>query len=127
MEGTMNLDPSQFGPWVAIPFIAAVMACIVWIGIHALRNGGDLPIFPALLLIGLLGGMMMASYTPKPDEWAAFKAAHNCKVIAKRDGHSNDGVGFTTRGSVAVIAGDRTPDQTAYLCDDGVTYWKNER
>ncbi|MFK1443806.1 hypothetical protein ACIUZJ_28950, partial [Pseudomonas aeruginosa] len=69
----MNLDPSQYGPWVAIPFVLAVSACIGWIVLHALRNTGELPIFPALLLIGLLGGMMMASYTPKPDEWAAFK------------------------------------------------------
>ena len=126
MEGTLNLDPSQFGVWVAIPFIAAVIACIVWIGISALRNGGELPIFPAVLLLGLLGGMLAACYTPKPDEWPAFKAAHNCKVIAKRDGHSNNGVGFTTGGSAAVVTS-QTPDQTAYLCDDGVTYWKNER
>lgn len=30
-------------------------------------------------------------------------------------------------GSVGYIIGDDTPDQVAYQCDDGVTYWKNAR
>ncbi|EUC83111.1 hypothetical protein HMPREF1570_5010 [Klebsiella oxytoca KA-2] len=82
---------------------------------------------PGLLAIMLMGFGMFAVYEPKPDEWETFKAAHNCKVVAKRDGHSNNGIGVTTRGSVGYIIGDDTPDQVAYQCDDGVTYWKNAR
>ncbi|ESS52000.1 hypothetical protein L665_05062 [Ralstonia solanacearum SD54] len=75
----------------------------------------------------LMVGGYAAVYEPQPDEWETFKAAHNCKVVAKRDGHSNNGIGVTTRGSVGYIIGDDTPDQVAYQCDDGVTYWKNAR
>nr|AGH89384.1 hypothetical protein [uncultured bacterium] len=124
MEGGIN--PALYGPWVVVPFFLALLACVVWIGVAALRKQ-DLPIAPALLAIGLMGSAMWVSYTPQPDEWETFKTAHNCKVVGKADGHSNGGVGVTTSGSVAFIAGDRTPDKTGYLCDDGVTYWKNER
>ncbi|EGJ6041370.1 TPA: hypothetical protein ACYZ5L_004012 [Escherichia coli] len=47
-------------------------------------------------------------------------------MIEKREGYSTGGVGITTGGQMAVIAGGGTPNQTAYRCDDGVVYWKNE-
>ena len=124
MDGGIN--PAQYSPWVVIPFVLAMAVCFGWIVWGALRND-VLPVTPAVLAIALMASAMWANYTPQPDEWAAFKDAHNCKVVAKADGHSNNGVGFTTRGSVAVIASDYTPNKIGYLCDDGVTYWKNER
>ncbi|EJG5355167.1 hypothetical protein [Pseudomonas juntendi] len=124
MSGGINL--ADYGPWVVIPFGVALLASFVWIGWAVIRSK-PLPITPALLAIALMGGAVWATSTPVPDEWETFKAAHNCKVVGKSEGHSNGGVGITTRGSVAFIAGDRSPDQTGYLCDDGVTYWKNER
>ncbi|EIE9938012.1 hypothetical protein GIW79_22935 [Pseudomonas sp. PA-7-1E] len=124
MDGGIN--PAEFSPWVVLVFALALIGCFAWIAADAVR-GNNLPIAPALVAIALMGSAMWASYKPKPDEWAVFKEAHNCKVVGKSDGHSNNGVGVTTRGSVALIVGDSTPDKTGYLCDDGVTYWKNER
>ncbi|EKS4072488.1 hypothetical protein QB142_004531 [Salmonella enterica] len=124
MDGGIN--PAQYSPWVVIPFVLALAVCAGWITWGALRND-VLPITPAVLAIALMASAMWDNYTPKPDEWEVFKAAHNCKVVGKNEGHRNGGVGITSSGSVAFIAGNRSPDQTGYLCDDGVTYWKNER
>ncbi|ELO8195542.1 hypothetical protein R0U17_004416 [Salmonella enterica] len=125
MDGD-GINLAAVSPWVAIPVGLALVACMVWIAWEVLRNR-PLPIAPALVAILLMGSVMSAYHTPQPDEWETFKAAHNCKVVGKSEGHSNGGVGITTSGSVAFIAGDRTPDKTGYQCDDGVTYWKNER
>lgn len=55
-------------------------------------------------------------------EWNAYAGVH-CKVIGHMDG--DIGVGNTFGGNgqvgVAVIA---TPDKIGYLCDNGITYWK---
>ena len=41
-------------------------------------------------------------------KWREFAAEHNCRVVGKRQSEAT--TGYT---------------QTAYLCDDGVTYWRN--
>ncbi len=122
----MGLDIGQLSPWVVGAYLVALLAVLAWIAIGAFKDG-ELPMMPGVLAIMLMGFGMFADYEPKPDEWETFKAAHNCKIVAKRDGHSNNGIGVTTRGSVGYIIGDDTPDQVAYQCDDGVTYWKNAR
>ena len=55
-----------------------------------------------------------------PSEWDIYKVEHHCKVTQKKDGDS--GVGITTNGSVVMTS---TSSQTGWLCDDGITYWKN--
>ncbi|EJR8028804.1 hypothetical protein N1C12_004252 [Salmonella enterica subsp. enterica] len=122
----MGLDIGQLSPWVVGAYLVPLLAVLAWIVVGAFKDG-ELPMMPGLLAIMLMGFGMFAVYEPKPDEWETFKAAHNCKVVAKRDGHSNNGIGVTTRGSVGYIIGDDTPDQVAYKCDDCVTYWKNAR
>jgi hypothetical protein len=52
-------------------------------------------------------------------------ATEHCKVIEKREGATTTGVGVSLKGQAGVFIGGE-PDQTGYLCDDGVTYWKNE-
>nr|URH11008.1 hypothetical protein [Klebsiella pneumoniae] len=59
----------------------------------------------------------------KEQDWRDFAAEH-CKVIEKRRSY-HDGSGCFTKGQAGVFIGGE-PDQTGYLCDDGVTYWKNE-
>ncbi|WP_447345668.1 hypothetical protein [Salmonella enterica] len=122
----MGVDIGQLDPWVLGTYCTVLFAVFAWIAWGAFRDD-ELPIFPGLLAVMLMVGGYAAVYEPQPDEWETFKAAHNCKVVAKRDGHSNNGIGVTTRGSVGYIIGDDTPDQIAYQCDDGVTYWKNAR
>ena len=122
----MGLDIGQLSPWVVGAYLVALLAVLAWIAVGAFKDD-ELPMMPGVLAIMLMGFGMFAVYEPKPDEWETFKAAHNCKVVAKRDCHSKTGIGVTTRGSVGYIIGDDTPDQVAYQCDDGVTYWKNAR
>ena len=52
-------------------------------------------------------------------EWEEFKAAHNCKIVSKEDGHTS--LGFSSSGNSVVMG---TPGKTGWLCDDGVTYFK---
>ncbi|HEJ4476559.1 TPA: hypothetical protein SL564_005226 [Pseudomonas aeruginosa] len=123
---SMGLDIGQLSQWVVVAYLVTLLVVLAWLAGVAFKDG-ELWTMVGLLAIMLMGLGMFAVYEPKPDEWETFKAAHNCKVVAKRDGHSNNGIGVTTRGSVGYIIGDDTPDQVAYQCDDGVTYWKNAR
>ncbi|GJK06891.1 hypothetical protein TUM17574_53150 [Klebsiella pneumoniae] len=60
----------------------------------------------------------------KEQEWRDWATEH-CKVIEKREGATTTGVGVSLKGQAGVFIGGE-PDQTGYLCDDGITYWKNE-
>ncbi|WP_142491012.1 hypothetical protein [Klebsiella pneumoniae] len=80
--------------------------------------------------IALLGGVMsvlvvlVLASDQKEQEWRDWATEH-CKVIEKREGATTTGVGVSLKGQAGVFIGGE-PDQTGYLCDDGVTYWKNE-
>jgi hypothetical protein len=56
-------------------------------------------------------------------KWRDFAAAHGCRVVGKRQGDTT--VGYTSAGGGGTVIGSSSP-QVAYLCDDGVTYWRNE-
>ena len=78
------------------------------------------------LLVGFMSvlvALVLASYQ-KEQEWRDWATEH-CKVIEKREGATTTGVGVSLKGQAGVFIGGE-PDQTGYLCDDGVTYWKNE-
>ncbi|ENF8039183.1 hypothetical protein ABR165_003168 [Klebsiella pneumoniae] len=80
--------------------------------------------------IALLCGVMsvlvvlVLASDQKEQDWRDFAAEH-CKVIEKREGATTTGVGVSLKGQAGVFIGGE-PDQTGYLCDDGITYWKNE-
>ncbi|HBV1819871.1 TPA: hypothetical protein MDQ74_001720 [Klebsiella pneumoniae] len=80
--------------------------------------------------IALLGGVisvlvvLVLASDQKEQEWRDWATEH-CKVIEKREGATTTGVGVSLKGQAGVYIGGE-PDQTGYLCDDGVTYWKNE-
>ncbi|MBF8461907.1 hypothetical protein FMJ63_18040 [Klebsiella michiganensis] len=80
--------------------------------------------------IVLLGGVisvlvvLVLASEQKEQEWRDWATEH-CKVIEKREGATTTGVGVSLKGQAGVFIGGE-PDQTGYLCDDGVTYWKNE-
>ncbi|HBV4961717.1 TPA: hypothetical protein MDZ62_005212 [Klebsiella pneumoniae] len=78
------------------------------------------------LLVGVMSvlvALVLASYQ-KEQEWRDWATEH-CKVIEKREGATTTGVGVSLKGQAGVFIGGE-PDQTGYLCDDGVTYWKSE-
>ena len=81
----------------------------------------------AALLVGAIKGDI-----EERKRWEAFKVEHNCVKIAQKDGQVSTGTGLTTavdssgRVSTAVTPiVITTPDQVAWSCNDGVTYWKN--
>ncbi|HBV9861066.1 MULTISPECIES: hypothetical protein [Klebsiella] len=80
--------------------------------------------------VALLGGVIsvlvvwVLASDQKEQEWRDWATEH-CKVIEKREGATTTGVGVSLKGQAGVFIGGE-PDQTGYLCDDGVTYWKNE-
>lgn len=74
-------------------------------------------------VVSVLVALVLASYQ-KEQEWRDWATEH-CKVIEKREGASTTGVGVSLKGQAGVFIGGE-PDQTGYLCDDGITYWKNE-
>jgi hypothetical protein len=84
----------------------------------------------AVLLVLLLFVLIHAVIEEEKEEekeWQAFSVAHNCKVAAMEKGHLSTGVGYgmTANGKFGtVITATQTPDKTAWLCDDGVTYWR---
>lgn len=56
-------------------------------------------------------------------EWQAFASAHHCQVVGRMQGSTDIAPIISSKGGVAVTT---TPDKTAYKCDDGVTYWRND-
>ncbi len=60
-------------------------------------------------------------------KWNAFRAAHACKVVGQMDGSTSTGVGPNMGGSGGVsVVLVSNPGKTGWLCDDGVTYWRNK-
>ena len=59
----------------------------------------------------LLVGSFYAAWLEQ-GQWEEFKQTYNCKVVGKLKAHINIG----SSGSIVI------PEQTEYLCDDGVIY-----
>lgn len=72
------------------------------------------------ILVLLVVGVVAAQ--KEQEAWEAYAAAHNCKVVGKAKGHASTGVGMV--GKNVMVTTTTAPDQTAYLCDDGITYWR---
>ncbi|EEY8508615.1 hypothetical protein E9M21_004191 [Escherichia coli] len=113
--------------------VIVIIAMCLFLAVLAFRmvfkgtGTSDLPIWPALLVIvAIIGTLSITAGPSEAERWAAFKVEHKCVVVEKREGYSTGGVGITTGGHMAVMTGGGAPDQTAYRCDDGVVYWKNE-
>ncbi|EIS4047328.1 hypothetical protein ACHZKO_000871 [Shigella sonnei] len=55
--------------------------------------------------------------------------SQHCQIVEKREGSTSleSGLGVSANGKVATgVFTNSTPAQTAYKCDDGVTYWRNK-
>lgn len=77
--------------------------------------------------VALLLGVMIWAAVVEENQWQAFKATHDCKVVGKTT--STTSTGFQTvigpngqvgMGPVTTV----TPSKTGWLCNDGVTYWR---
>lgn len=114
--------------YMAAVLIAALGLVIGFFGLASNLRVATINGFAVFLMGGfaVLMMFMMAPPSAKAEPWTEFSAKHHCKITEKRQGHSNGGIGLTTSGNAGVLLGEDTPDQTAYLCDDGVTYWRND-
>ncbi|ECD1854035.1 hypothetical protein EWG95_17580 [Salmonella enterica subsp. enterica serovar Pomona] len=93
------------------------------------------PDFIAWVFFGVIGipFLYLAIYSmvvdaEKKEEWKEWASKH-CQIIEKKEGSVSleTGVGVSTSGKAGTgVFTNSTPDQTAYKCDDGVTYWKND-
>ena len=86
-----------------------------------------------LVIGGLIAGcialiaLVAVSNVEEQKRWDAFAVEHKCKLIEQRKGdvlittvttvNPNGGVSVTPMTTA-------TPDKSAFLCDDGVTYWR---
>ncbi|EPC0068390.1 hypothetical protein ACRWP7_003298 [Escherichia coli] len=78
-----------------------------------------------ILIFGL--AEIRANEKYEKQKWEAW-AEDKCKIIEKRQGSTSleSGLGISTSGQPIVgTMTNSTPDQTAYKCDDGITYWRN--
>jgi Mg2+/citrate symporter len=53
--------------------------------------------------------------------WEAFRVAHACKVVAEMDGDL-----ITTIGAKGQVSVGSTSDKLGWLCDNGITYYKDK-
>ncbi len=75
------------------------------------------------LAVLVLGYYIGKAVVEEQREWEAFAASHNCVVVEKRQAVTSSGYGMRPNGEMGLIT-TTTPAQTAYKCDDGVTYWR---
>lgn len=56
-------------------------------------------------------------------KWREFAAENNCKIVEQLAGSTDLGLSpaAAERMNTVVLV---SPSTTAYLCDDGVTYWR---
>ena len=79
-------------------------------------------LFITAVIAGLIGLMVYVA-VKEQREWNAFAASHDCKVVAKKRGETFSTTSIGPNGQVVICTGS-TSDQTAYHCNDGVTYWR---
>jgi hypothetical protein len=53
--------------------------------------------------------------------WNEFAAEHDCKIVERKASTASYGIG--TSGNYQTIV---NPSQVAFLCDDGITYWRSQ-
>lgn len=86
-------------------------------------------IVPIGLILAILAFVTFIAHAAKRDaeRWEAFRVANECRVVAHVPGDAvpvvSTGVG--PNGQVVTTFGvATTPARTAWLCKDGVTYWR---
>lgn len=85
--------------------------------------GKTLLFFIAALVISI--PFVIWAHIEESRQWEAFKVAHECKVVGKKKGSTSTTVMPIVGGNGGVGIGvSSTPDQTAWECNDGVTYWR---
>ena len=80
-----------------------------------------------LLMAATAAGIVALMFTliiKEQEEWKVFSAAHECKVVAKTQGHSSVGTLYNSNGSVG-FGSIYSPGSKSYLCNNGITYTRS--
>ena len=82
-----------------------------------------------LLVVLIVFTVSTISYVVINDSkaWGKFSKENNCVIVGKNRGSVQTGLGHgvTMSGKVGVgVVTTISPSKTAWLCDDGVTYWR---
>jgi hypothetical protein len=85
-------------------------------------------VWAAIFLVfgGLLWAVVAVALKERK-QWDDFAAAHACKKVSVVRGDVQVAVttGMDSKGNlVTATTPIVTPDKVAYMCDDGVTYWR---
>jgi hypothetical protein len=84
----------------------------------------DRLIFIGIILFVLFGSAAAIYLDNKEkDEWKIFSLVHDCEVVAKKRGTSTLSPIIGSGGNVSFVS-QTTPAQTAWSCNDGITYWR---
>lgn len=82
-------------------------------------------IFPGIVIIVLVivGVVAYASYKDQ-QRWDMFSKTHHCRLVSHSEGSSALTTGIASSGHV-VIGSTYIDGKNGYLCDDGVTYYRD--
>jgi hypothetical protein len=76
-----------------------------------------------LIAACIVGGVMAVRESNREEtQWAAFAPVHHCKLVGRIKGDLLVSPVISSKGGVAITA---TPDKAGWLCDDGITYWRD--
>ena len=84
-------------------------------------------LFFLLLSILVSGILVVAAIVRSTNQWEEFKITHECEVVAKSTGSTATIVApmISSNGGVGVGVGTSYEGpKTAWLCNDGITYWR---
>lgn len=57
------------------------------------------------------------------EEWNRFSSQHDCHLVGQREAQHTYGYSYGRNGGLVSTT---VPGQSGYLCDDGITYWRNQ-
>lgn len=73
-----------------------------------------------VLIVGVFA-MAIVGENKQAQQWEAFRTTHACRVTQTMPGET-----FTTFGADGKIGMGSTSAKQAWLCNDGVTYWRSK-
>lgn len=88
------------------------------------KQTGDVAIIVAIVVWIALIAVLLWLSVQEARRWEAFKVAHHCKVVGEQQATTSVGFAPSGNGVTTVIVTDG--GKTGWLCDNGVTYWRNK-
>lgn len=83
------------------------------------------PVYAIGAVIVALFGLLIHFAILDQKQWEAFASTHECHVVERMPGDTITTVAPIIGGNGGMAVGvSSTPNRTAYLCNDGVKYWR---